>query len=209
MEVVFNWKRRGEGLFRSGRTYLAASVYQKALKKLELLRDKHESDFWFASKIYQGHWMNDVIRRHAFKLETCLAAANLKSRNYTEVVARTYSPLNCEDESHSLTYRDHDYCSHSYGNNLEDWEYDLRNDYIRIHYCRAMALYHLGDTVAATEHMEAALGLDPGDNHVFEKLTMLKQKLAEEAVPRKLRLTKLNKPQTQLRKKQERRRMKG
>ena len=71
-----------------------------------------------------------------------------------------------------------------------------------------MALYHLGDTATAVKHMEEALGLDPGDNHVFEKLTMLKQELAKEAAARKLRLEKLNRSQNQLRKKQERRRTK-
>ena len=215
-EVMCNWKRKGERLFRSGRPHLAASVYQTALNKLELLDRNHNLDFQCRAKTFDGLSAGDARKVLAFKLRACLAAANLKSRHYKEVVAQTGSALKCEDKTHDLIYHGEWYtnCSHSYSDYIgsyafENWAEDQRPEYLRIHYCRAMALYHLGDTVTAAEHMEEAFRLDPGDNHVFEKLTVLKEELAEEAArKRKLRLEKLNSSQIQLQKKQARRRMK-
>ena len=159
--------------------------------------------FRIKAKCFQGYLAVDAIKILVFRIEACLAAASLKSRNYKEVVAQTYAALRCDGEIQTGC---HEYCCHSYGYWLEE----QKPDCLRIHYCRAMALYHLGNTVTATWHMEYALHLDPGDNDVFEKLTMLQQKLAEESQIsqrlRNLRLEKLNSSQNQLRKKQARRR---
>ena len=207
--MIYNWKRKGERLFRSGRSYLAASVYQAALKKLKSLKRNHNLYFTITAGAFQGHLALDSVDILAFRIEACLAAASFKSRAYEEVAALTFAALMC-DKSHNV-FGPHDgYCNHSYHRSEGDWADDQKFDYLRIHYCRAMALYHLGDTVSATAHMEEALRIDPGDNCVFEKLTMLRQKLAEEtAAARKLRLKKLNSSQIQLQKKQARRRTKG
>ena len=211
MEVVCNWMRKGERLFQSGRSYLAASVYQKALKKLEDLNNNHYSDFEDSWIIFQGHWIVDMMKKFAFKIEACLADANLKSRDYSGVITWTYPNLTIDDGisslTSSLTYRCHASCNHSYAGGFpESLAEEQKHNYIRIHYCRAMALYHLYDTKAAIEHMEEAHTLDPGDGHVFEYLTMLKQKLADEVFYRRQWLNKL---QIKLQKKQSRRRSKA
>ena len=207
IEVVCNWKRKGERLFRSGRSYLAVSVYQAALKKLGMLDRNYSLSFTIRAKSFQGYEAVDAIKVLAFRIEACLAVASLKSQHYKEVAAQTDAALKCEDETHTGIYPPHMYCSHSYRRWNGDWAEDQKPEYLTLHYCKAMALYHLGNRVTAIEHMEEALRLDPGDTNVFEKLTMLKQTLAEEAAARKQRLVKINKPQNQLRKKQARRRM--
>lgn len=204
---------KGDRLFRSGRSYLAASVYQAALKKLESLHCADILDSITTAKTFRRFSAVDARKILAFQIGACLAAASLKSRDYEEVVAQTASILKCDNERHSLIYRFHKYCSHSYWSSAGHWAEDQKFEYVRIHYCRAMALYHLGHTLSAAEHMEAALLLDPGDNNVFEKLTMLKQTLAKQNLAkeaaRKQRLEKLNRSQIQLRKKQARRKMKA
>ena len=214
IQVVSNWKRKGERLFRSGRSYLAASVFQTAFKKLEWLSYNHDLNFAVIANTIKEMNAVDAVQILAFSIEAWLAAASLKSRNYEEVVTQTDSALKCDDEEHSYIYR----CESSYSrfyNSIysrfqdsydDGWEEDRKLDYLRIHYCRAMALYHLGDTVTAVKHMEEALRLDPGDNAVFEKLTMMKQTLKS---ARKPRLEKLNRPQNRLREKQARRRTKN
>ena len=210
-----NWKRKGERLFRSGRSYLAVSVYQRALKKLELLDDDNDLDFIVSATTLIWNVAVDERKMLFFEVEACLAAANLKSQNYKEVVAQTDSTFDCNDERHSRIYHsnsDYDFfCSKSDAGWAEQRH---KLNYARILYCRAMALYHLGNIATAVEHMEEALRADPGDNTAFEKLTMLKQILAKqtlekEATRRKERLDKLNKSQIQLRKKQARRRAKA
>ena len=156
------------------------------------------------------------MRTLEFKVKASLVAASLKSQLYKDVVAQTDAALKCDDETHTGIHSRHNSCNRWYCSGRE-WAEKQKAEYLRLHYCKAIALYHLGDTVTAVEHMEEAHSLDPGDNHVFEKLTMLKQqKLAEETVRRneeaarrKERLNKLNKPQTQLQKKQARRRAKA
>ena len=207
--MVCNWKRKGERLFRSGRSYLAASVYQTALKKLEILNRNHDLFYYIIkAQSFQGYGALDAIKILTLRIEACLAAASLKSREYKEVVAQTDAVLKCTNERCSHIHRSPGQCSHSYRYLDGRWLEDQKLEYVRIHYCRAMALYHLGDTATATNHMERALHLDPGDNIVLEKLTMLRQKLAEEPAQRlrNLRLEKLNSSQNQLRKKQARRR---
>ena len=173
-----------------------------------MLNRNHDHLFFIIkAKSFQGYSAVEAIKILALRIEACLAAASLKSRNYKEVVAQTDAALKCDEERHSHIYRCRQ-CSHSYKSSNGEWVGYQKLDYLRIHYCRAMALYHLGNIATAVKHMEEALGLDPGDNNVFEKLTMLKQELAKEAAARKLRLEKLNRSQNQLRKKQARRRTK-
>lgn len=213
--VVDNWKRKGERLFRSGRSYLAASVYETALKKLDLLKHNRDLYFRITSKTFQGRNAEDATKVLAFKIEANLAAALLKSRTYKEVVTQTAAALRCDNKYHNGQWPRHSCCSDSYcyWPSLGDWMDDQKFELLRLHYCRAMALYHLGDMECAEWHMEEAHRLDPGDNDVYEKLTMLRHKLAEEAAEaaaaRELRLEKLNISQNQLRKKQARRRMKA
>ena len=177
--------------------------------------NRNHDDLYFRikAKCFQGYPAIDAIKILAFRIEASLAAASLKSQDYKEVVAQTYAVLKFNEESLTGKHPWGKDCSHSYIYSKGYWLPNQKLDYLRIHYCRAMAFYHLGDTVTATWHMEHALHLDPGDNHVFEKLTMLQQKLAEESQIfqrlRNLRLEKLNSSQNQLRKKQARRRMRA
>ena len=213
--MVYNWKRKGERLFRSGRSYLAASVFQTALQKLESLDlDRiHGVDFKPAPNSLRAYSAVDTGKILAFQIEACLAAASLESRDYDEVCLETGSFLWWDDETHRLTCQDHYDCNQSLSYSCRQWVGDQTFEYLRIFYCRAMALYHLGDTVSAVWHMEEALRLDPGDNNVFEKLTMLKQTVATQALAkeaaRNQRLQKLNSSQIQLQKKQARRRAKA
>ena len=168
-------------------------------------RNHNNLSFIIKAKSFQGYTAVEAIKILALRIEACLAAASLKSRNYKEVVTQTDAALKCDDERYIRIHRCGRRCSHSYENSNGEWVEHQNLDYLRLHYCRAMALHHLGDTVTAKNHMEEALSLDPGDNNVFEKLTMLKQELAEKAA-RKVKLEKLNSSQNQLRKKQARRR---
>ena len=209
-----NWKKKGDRLIRSGRSILATSAYKTAIEKLERLKNhSYRHYFLLTANPLQSRRALDAIHTLSFKLHAALAAAGLMYRKYEEVGRLTESVLargsNYDLCVHGLWWG----CDYMYCYVERDWAKHLKLDLVKIHYCRALSLHHLGDTVSAIEHMEEALSLDRGDGTVFAQLVLLKQQqLAEaeaEAEARKQRLESLNGLQIKLRKKQARRRAKA
>lgn len=206
--VCYRWKK-GDRLLRSGRSILAASTYQTALSKIDLIRRKSYINFDVRANAFQGFDAVDTLNALALNLQAGLAAAHLMSQKFKEVVLSTKSALRCNQAAQDCPHRSW-YCNHSYRDRKRDWAKDQRLDYQRIHYCRAIALKYLGDTEYAVEHMEKALTFDPGDGTAFAQLTQLRQELEEKkAAARKRRSEKIHSPQNQLRIKQAKRRSKA
>lgn len=201
--MVCNWKRKGDRLIRNGSSNLAASTCQAALSKLDLLKDR-PIYFSMRSTAFEGFRSKDAINALSFKLQASLAAALLMSRKYEEVDQRIDFALKCDQADTNCAHKKScPHCSLAYSDYNRDWIEDQKLDYLRIHYCKAIALKNLGDTTQAVVHMEKAQGFDPGDGHVFAQLVLLKQKLEEDkARAREQRLGKLNTQQSRLRRKQ-------
>ena len=179
-------------------------MYQSTLKKLETQKPKYNLRRMAVTKAQYDYNASQTMDAFIFRLQAGLAAAELMSRNYNEVIKFTESALNCDTASHlriEELYGDYD---HSSDESTMNWVGGQRLALVRLHYCRALALHHLGDTVLAVEHMKKALNLDPGDKDVFEQLGMLRRKL----MARRRRLERLNSEQNQLRAKQARRKTK-
>lgn len=188
---------------RNGISDVAITTYQTALRKLDLLSAHCPTCFILDSTTFQG------CRSLRFKLLASIAAAYSMSRKYKEVGQLTDSALKCNQAHYVGNHRPYGCCSHTCRDDKYDWEKNQALDYLKIHYCKAIALKHTGDTVRAIEHMEKALVFDPGDAQVFTQLLSLKQKRKEEEdMLRRNRLEKLNALQDQLRRKQALRRMK-
>ena len=172
LQVAYNWKTKGDQLLRSGRSNLAALKYQAALSKLDLLTQTVPYHFSLRTTTYKGCESIDVINVLTFKLQANMAASCLMAQKYEEVELWTSTALNCDHWSWK--------CPHQYFNGLfpekeHNWKEDQRLDYLKIHYCKAMAHKHVGDGAGALEHMEKALTFDPGDNTVFTQLMSLKK----------------------------------
>ena len=209
IQVVCNWKTKGDRLIRKGSSNLAASTYQAALSKLDLLRGR-PLYFSMRSTAFEGFDSKDTINALSFKLQASVAAALLMSRKYEEVDRRTDSALICDQTKSYYTHEPHGYCSLGYRDYDRNWIEDQRLDYLKLHYCKAIALKNMGDITQAVAHMEKAYGFDPGDGTVFAQLVLLKQKLEEDkARARGQRLAKLNPRQQRLRRKQTNRKEKA
>ena len=201
-----NWKNKGDRLLQSDRSILAASVYQTALNKIDLIYRDCYIYFNVRATTFQGYEAVDAMKALTLKLQAGLAAADLMSGMYQEVIQLTESALRCNgpDGECPYAYRHLYNCTLGYNGN-RDWNEEQKLDYQRLHYSWAQALHHLGDIVPAIEHMEKAMGYYPRNRTVFAQLARLKQKSAAE----KRRAKRLNASQDQLRKKQERRRAKN
>lgn len=178
--VACNWKNKGDRLLRSGRSDWAVSKYLVALGKINLIGQYRALDFQIKSEIIEAYCARDAVNALRFKVQACVAAAFLMSRKYKDVGESTDAALECSHASAGCTHQKYDACSQSYCCLDHDWWEDQKLDYARIHYCKALALKHLGDTVLAIEHMEKALDFDPGDNTVFAQLVLLKRRLEED-----------------------------
>ena len=139
------------------------------------------------------------------------------SRCYDDVMLWTNAALECSHDYHEDTY---------YPEYNRRWREDQRLDYLKLHFCRALALKHRGDLVGAVENMEKAVTFNPGDGNVFAQLVQLKRQPEEErqleekqhreedearrSKPnRHKRVRNMNAQQDQLRKKQAARRIKA
>ena len=207
IQVACNQKKKGDRLIRSGRSILATSVYQSALKKLQMLDRNYYTDFMIQSDTFRDYTAPDAMKALTFKLQAGLAEAGLMSQQYIEVARLADSALKCKNEVHDTSYGCHGSCSLSYKDDHKEWTKDQREDYVKFYYCKAMSLYHMGDTLNSKEHMEIALGWNPWDHRVKVHLVMLKRKLAKEEF-RRSKLQGLNDPQKRLYKKQTLRRAK-
>ena len=209
IQVLCNQMNKGDRLLRNGSSNLAASTYLTALSKLKSLNQDNDLYFTLRSTKFEGYYAVNAFKALRFKLQAGTAAAYLMSRNYKEVCQMTDAALTCNNAHRGCTHKPISICcSHMYYSAKQDWVEDQKLDYVKIHYCKALALKHMGDTVLAIEHMEKALAFDPGDGTVYAQLMLLKGKLEEDAA-RKARLEKLNARQNQLRRKQKDRREKG
>lgn len=216
--MVCNWKDKGDRLLQNGSSILAASTYQTALSKLEPLNQDRHPGFTIRSTIFEGYRAWDAVNALKFKLQASIAAAYLMSRKHEEVSRLIDAGLKCSHAHRGCTHdQSHDYCNHMYSNYgrpcwaedpEHDWAEDQKLDYAKMHYCKAIALEHTGDTVGAIDHMEKALSFDPGDETASAQLMRLKEKRKENGA-RSERLKKLNSGQIQLRNKQIRRREKA
>ena len=151
---------------------MAASKYQAALSKLDLLNQTETEYFKLRRTIYEGCNLEDAINVLTFKLQANMAAACLMSRKYEEVDLWTSTALDCSHKEGDCPH--HSFCKR-FGESGREWDEEHRLDYLRIHYCKAMARKHVGDGVGALEHMEKALSFDPGDNTVYTQLMLLKK----------------------------------
>lgn len=82
--VVCNWKRKGDRLLRNGRFELATSSYKTALLKLESL-----SPNWYdtiTSGTFEGYRAEEAIKILRFKIQASVAASDLRSHRYKDVV---------------------------------------------------------------------------------------------------------------------------
>ena len=177
--MVCNWKKKGDRLIRNGSSNLAASTYQAALSKLDLVNDCPLS-FSLRSTEFEGFRSKDTINALSFKLQASLAAALLMSRKYEEVDRRADSALKCSGTRTDCTHKFFPHCSLAYDDDNRNWIEDQKLDYLKIHYCKAIALKNMGDTTQALVNMEKAQGFDPGDGTVFAQLVVLKQKVEED-----------------------------
>ena len=206
IQVVCKRKKKGDAFIRRGHSILAASTYQTALHKLRLLTQTSKIHFKMTGNFYVGYCAFAAINSLKLKLSAGLAAASLMSRKYEDVGQLTSSVLKCSlaaDDCREQRYCD---CMSNLFDPERNWMDDHKLDYLKIYYCKAQSLKHSGDTKRAIQHMEKALGFDPGDGTVFTQLGLLKQqRLAE----REQRAKKLNFLQNQLRKKQARRKEKA
>ena len=172
LQVVCNRKTTGDQLLKSGRSHLAASKFHAALSKLDLLTQTDPDHFTLRTTTYQGHYSLDAINVLTFKLQANIAAACLMSRRYEEVDLWTSTALDCSHDQGSCPHR---YIDAFLGEVERDWKEEQGLDYLKIHYCKAMARKHVGDSVGALEHMEKALSFDPGDSTVYTQLSLLKK----------------------------------
>lgn len=182
--VACNWKNKGDRLLGKGRSDLAASTYETTLSKIDQIPQIRDLNFTTKSGIFEGYPALNAIKTLKFKVQAGVAAAFLMSRKYKDVMGSTNAALTCSHAYCQCTDRYSDNCSNRYWGEEYDWMEDQKLEYLKIHYCKAMALKHMGDTVRAIEHMETALGFDPGDSTVVEQLDLLKQnrKVEEDAV---------------------------
>ncbi|CAF9922819.1 MAG: hypothetical protein ALECFALPRED_002234 [Alectoria fallacina] len=208
--VACNWKNKGDRLLRSGGSDLAASKYKTALSKIDSIIQKRKLIFTIKSGAFEGYSSGDAINAVKFKLQAGVAAAHLMSHKYRDVGESADAALACVQEYHDSTPRFHKEGRPKLWYDWWYWREDQKLDYVKIYYCKALALKHLGDTVRAMEHMEKALGFDPGDSTVLAQLELLRQKRArEEDADRRARARKLNSIQDLLRKKQRNRKGKA
>lgn len=201
--VACNWKIKADRLLRNGRSNLATSTYKGTLSKIDRIGQNRELDFTILSGQFEDYCGTDALRALRFKVQASFCAAYLMSRKYQDVSKAADAALECTRAYRDCTHELYDYCSLPYRASSQDWAEDQKLDYVKIHYCKALALNHMGATGRAVEHMEKALGFDPGDGTVFAQLTLLKQELKwkKDAVRHK-RAGKLNVRQDQLRRKQ-------
>lgn len=182
--------------------------------KTESLRQDRFHHFTIKSGKFENYVAGDAIHALSFKLQACIANTYLIFGDHEEVNKRTAAALACTHASRVCPCPLEGHCSHLYRGYGHDWEEDQKLDYVKLHYCKALALKHVGDTLRATEHMAKALGFDLENSTVSKQLTLLKQELEEdEARHRKAvrddRLRKIKAPQVQLRKKQAKRKEKA
>lgn len=154
---------------------MAATTYQTALHKLDFLSKHCDSFIILGSTTFEGYYAEDAMNSLRFKLRASIAAAYLMSRKFKEVSQLTDSAL----EHYDWNHRPYDSCTYTWRDYKCDWNRDHALDYLKVHYCKAMALKHEGDTTGAIEHMEKALVFDPGDGQVYTQLSLLKQKREE------------------------------
>ncbi|KAM0798573.1 hypothetical protein BDR22DRAFT_858927 [Usnea florida] len=176
LQVVYNRKTKGDQLLRSGRSNLAALKYQAALSKLDLLTQTDPDHFPLKTTTYRGYDSIDVINFLTFKLQANMAASCLMAQKYEEVELWTSTALNCD---HWAWGCPHKYYQRFFQEKEHNWKEDQRLDFLKIHYCKAMARKHMGDGAGALEHMEKALTFDPGDNTVYSQLMLLKKTFGE------------------------------
>ncbi|CAD6594353.1 MAG: hypothetical protein ASARMPREDX12_008700 [Alectoria sarmentosa] len=218
--VACNWKDKGDRLLRSGGSDLAASKYNTALSKIDSIVQKRELFFTIKSGTFEDYSSGDAITALRFKLQAGVAAAHLMSHKYKDVSESANAALACVQKYHNPTPRYHNDRSRKLWYDSWYWREDQKLDYVKIHYCKALALKHMGDTARAMEHMgdtaramehmEKALGFDPGDSTVLAQLELLRQERAlEEDAVRRARARKLNSMQDLLRKKQRNRKGKA
>lgn len=178
--AAYNWQSKGDQLLRSGRSDLASSKYKSTLLRMDLIDQEVDRNFTLNSGAFTDYRIVDATKALRFKVQASVAAAFLMSRMYKEVIESTDVALTC-----SYTYCD---CKDVYSNNHcrvygsgdRNWVEKHKLDRLKIHYCKALALNHMGDTVHAVENMERALVFDPGDGTVFAQLVLLKRRLEEE-----------------------------
>lgn len=177
--VACNWRRKGDRLFRNGRSNLATSNYKTALLKLEPLKP----DFLhiFTSGTFEGYRAEDVIKILRLNLQASVAASYLRSHRYKDIVKLADDVLKC------CLYPSR--CSHEYSDCdcVKCWaktSEQSKDDEVKAHYCYSLALMQTGDTSGAIEQMEKALEFDPGNGAVFSQLMNLRRKAEKENLKR-------------------------